>query len=189
MIDPIECNRARLRRDRLYDGRFFTGVRTTRIYCRPVCPVKPAKSENVEFFPSAAAAERAGYRPCLRCRPEAAPGTPAWRGSAATVSRAIKLIDCGFLDAHGVDALAATLGIGTRHLARLFNKHLGAAPREVARTRRVQAAKRLLDETNLSMTEIAFAAGFASVRRFNAVFAQTYRRPPSALRRRARPTP
>lgn len=189
MLDPRECDRARLARDRRYDGRFFTGVRTTRIYCRPVCPVKPAKSANVEFFPSATAAEQAGYRPCLRCRPEAAPGTPAWRGSAATVSRAIKLIDHGFLDSHGVESLAAKLGVGARHLTRLFRKHLGAAPREVARTRRVQAAKRLLDETDLPMTEIAFAAGFASVRRFNAVFVETYRRPPSQVRRRKHPTP
>jgi AraC family transcriptional regulator of adaptative response/methylated-DNA-[protein]-cysteine methyltransferase len=189
MIDATLCDRARLARDRSFDGLFFTGVRTTGIYCRPVCPVKPARSGNVEFFPSAAAAERAGYRPCLRCRPETAPGSPAWRGSRSTVSRALKLIDRGFLDSRSVEALAAALGVGARHLARLFDKHLGASPRAVARTRRIHTAKRLLDTTDLPITEIAFAAGFSSVRRFNAVFAETYRRAPSEVRRRRRPIP
>jgi len=184
MLDFATCDRARIARDRRYDGMFFTGVRTTRIYCRPVCPVKPAKSANVRFFPSAAAAERAGFRPCLRCRPETAPGSPAWRGTGATIARALKLIDAGFLDAHGVPALAARLGIGPRHLARLFKAHLGAPPSAVAATRRIRIAKRLLDETASPIADIAFAAGFRSLRRFNAAFAQTYRRPPSALRRR-----
>jgi AraC family transcriptional regulator of adaptative response / DNA-3-methyladenine glycosylase II len=183
MLDFATCDRARLARDRRYDGAFFTGVRTTRIYCRPVCPVKPAKSANVRFYPSAAAAERAGFRPCLRCRPEAAPGSPAWRGTGATIARALRLIEGGFLDTHGVPALAARLGVGARHLARLFKTHLGAPPSAVAATRRVRLAKRLLDDTATPIAAIAFAAGFRSLRRFNAVFARTYRRPPSALRR------
>jgi AraC family transcriptional regulator of adaptative response / DNA-3-methyladenine glycosylase II len=184
MLSAVICDRARLARDRRFDGRFFTGVLTTRVYCRPVCPVKPARSNNVRFFPTAAAAERAGFRPCLRCRPEAAPGSPAWRGSAATVSRGLSLIDRGFLDAHRVSELAAVLGMGARHLTRLFMQHCGAPPGAVARTRRVQMAKRLLDETTLPMTDIALAAGFGSLRRFNSVFRATYRRSPSAIRRR-----
>lgn len=182
------CDRARVARDPRFDGRFFTGVRTTRVYCRPTCPVKPAKSRNVTFFATAAAAERAGFRPCLRCRPEAAPGTPAWRGAAATVSRALRLIDRGFLDEHSVDDLGDTLGVGARHLRRLFLRHAGASPRAVAGTRRVQRAKSLLDETTMPMAAVAFAAGFSSIRRFNAAFRAVYRRPPSAIRRgRRRP--
>ena len=171
-----------MRRDRRYDGRFFTGVRTTRIYCRPVCPVHPTQARNVGFFPTAAA-EAAGYRPCLRCRPETAPFSPAWQGSRATVHRAMRLIRCGALDDAGIDDLAARLGIGSRHLDRLFQKHIGASPLQVARTMRVQRAKRLLDQTPLPMTEVASRAGFASLRRFNAVFAKVYKRSPSAIRR------
>src|SRR5213593_1396870 len=141
MLSRTICDRARLARDRRYDGRFFTGVLTTRVYCRPVCPVKPARSENVRFFPTAAAAELAGFRPCLRCRPEAAPGTPAWRGAAATVTRAFKLIEGGFLDdGKTVGDLADTLGMTSRHLSRLFAEHAGASPSAVAATRRVQRA-------------------------------------------------
>jgi AraC family transcriptional regulator of adaptative response / DNA-3-methyladenine glycosylase II len=180
-----ECERARIARDRAYDGRFFIGVRTTRIYCRPVCPARPAKPENVRFYPSAAAAEAAGFRPCLRCRPETAPFSPAWKGSLASVERAVRLIEQGALDDNGVEMLAARLGMGARHLARLFRKHLGASPLQVAQTVRVQRAKRLLDSTDLAMSEIAFRAGFASLRRFNAVFAEVYRRPPTEIRRRS----
>ena len=186
MPSAADCERARTSRNARYDGRFFTGVRTTGIYCRPVCPVKPAKSANVSFFPSAAAAERAGFRPCLRCRPETAPGSPAWQGSRTSVARALRLIENGFLDRDGVSALADRLGMGARHLARLFRKHLGAPPLAVARTLRVQRAKRLLDETDLPVTQVALAAGFASLRRFNAVFRDTYGCAPSALRRRRR---
>jgi AraC family transcriptional regulator, regulatory protein of adaptative response / methylated-DNA-[protein]-cysteine methyltransferase len=177
------CDRARLARDRRFDGRFFTGVLTTKIYCRPVCPVRPARSANVRFFPSAAAAEAAGFRPCLRCRPEAAPGSPAWRGSSASVSRGLALIERGFLDDHALPELAAVLGMGPRQITRLFVRHYGAAPGAVARTRRVQIAKRLLDETALRMTEIALAAGFASLRSFNRAFRATYGRAPSHVRR------
>jgi AraC family transcriptional regulator of adaptative response / DNA-3-methyladenine glycosylase II len=182
--DAATCDRARLARDPAFDGIFFTGVRTTRIYCRPVCPVRPARSQNVVFFPSAAAAERAGFRPCLRCRPETAPGSPAWNGTRSTVGRAMRLIEDGFLDRASVTELAERLGIGPRHLLRLFLRHAGATPIEVAATRRIQAAKRMIDGTALPIAEIAFAAGFNSVRRFNAAFRATYGRTPSSFRRR-----
>ena len=185
-IDFAECDRARLARDRTYDGRFYTGVHTTGIYCRPVCPVRPARSANVSFFPSAAAAELAGFRPCLRCRPETAPFSSAWIGSRATVERALRLIaEEGALDQEGatVESLAERLGVGSRQLTRLFARHLQASPAKVARTARVQRAKRLLDETSLPMTEIAMQAGFGSLRRFNSVFVEVYGRPPTTLRR------
>jgi AraC family transcriptional regulator of adaptative response/methylated-DNA-[protein]-cysteine methyltransferase len=188
MLDTVECERARVSRNRKYDGRFFTGVRTTGVYCRPVCPVRPARGCNVEFFSSAAAAEVAGYRPCLRCRPETAPFSPAWKGSRTTVDRAMRLIHQGALDENGVEELAARLGVGTRHLSRLFQKHVGARPTQVAKTVRVQRAKRLIDETGLPLAEIAFRAGFGSLRRFNAVFAEVYQRQPNEIRR-ARRTP
>ena len=184
-LDREACDRARLARDPTFDGLFFSGVRTTRIYCRPVCPVRPAQSRNVVFFPTAAAAERAGFRPCLRCRPETAPGSPAWNGTATTVARGMRLIGEGFLDEASVADLAARLGIGPRHLLRLFLRHAGATPSEVAGTLRVQRAKRLIDQTGMPLSEIAFAAGFQSVRRFNDAFHATYGRPPSAFRRSA----
>ena len=187
VLDRSTCDRARMARDRRFDGWFFTGVLTTRIYCRPTCPVKPARSRNVVFFPTAAAAERAGFRPCLRCRPEAAPGTPAWQGAAATVARALRLIASGFLDdGKTVEDLAETLGMTARHLRRLFGRHAGASPTAVATTRRVQRAKTLVDETAMPMTAVAFAAGFGSIRRFNAAFRAVYRRAPSAVRRARR---
>ncbi|MDF1734696.1 MAG: Ada metal-binding domain-containing protein [Minwuia sp.] len=182
MLDFDTCNAARLRRDPAYDGRFFTAVRTTRIYCRPVCPVKQPLTRNVSYFPSAAAAERAGYRPCLRCRPETAPFSAAWNGTRTTVSRALRLIEDGALDAGTVPELADRLGVGTRHLSRLFACHVGASPVQVARTVRIQRAKRLLAESELPMTEIALRSGFGSLRRFNAAFSELYGRPPSSLR-------
>jgi AraC family transcriptional regulator, regulatory protein of adaptative response / methylated-DNA-[protein]-cysteine methyltransferase len=186
MLDPVECERARASRNAAYDGCFFTGVRTTGVYCRPVCPVRPARARNVEFFPCAAAAEAAGYRPCLRCRPETAPFSPAWKGSRTTVERALRLINQGALDEGSVEALAELLGIGARHLSRLFQKHLGARPTQVAQTTRVQRAKRMIDDTDLPLAEIAFRAGFGSLRRFNAVFGEVYKRPPSDIRRARR---
>jgi AraC family transcriptional regulator of adaptative response/methylated-DNA-[protein]-cysteine methyltransferase len=135
------------------------------------------------FFPSAAAAEAAGFRPCLRCRPETAPFSPAWKGTRTTVERALRMIQGGALDEDGVEALAVRLGIGARHLGRLFQKHIGASPLQVAKTTRVQRAKRLLDGTHLPMTEIAMRAGFGSLRRFNAVFVEVYRRPPTEVRK------
>jgi AraC family transcriptional regulator of adaptative response / DNA-3-methyladenine glycosylase II len=189
VLDHNECERARIARDPAYDGRFFTGVRTTRVYCRPVCPVRPARAENVRFFPSAAAAEAAGFRPCLRCRPETAPFCAAWRGSRAVVDRAVRLIvRDGELDGEkaSVEALAARVGVGARHLTRLFARHLKASPLQVAKTARLQRAKRLLDGSDLRMTDVAARAGFGSLRRFNTVFAEVYRRSPSEIRRRAR---
>jgi len=185
VLDHAECERARVNRDPAYDGRFFSGVRTTGVYCRPVRPVRPAHQRNVTFFPSAAA-EAAGYRPCLRCRPETAPFCPAWRGSRAIVERAARLIaEEGALDGEeaSVEGLAERVGVGARHLARLFSRHLGAPPSQVARTARVQRAKRLLDDTGIPMTEIAMLADFGSLRRFNTVFSEVYGRPPSEIRR------
>jgi AraC family transcriptional regulator of adaptative response / DNA-3-methyladenine glycosylase II len=183
-LDRETCDRARLARSPAFDGLFFSGVRSTRIYCRPVCPVRPARSGNVTFYATAAAAERAGFRPCLRCRPETAPGSPAWLGTATTVARGMRLIDDGFLDRATMTELAEALGVGPRHLLRLFLRHAGASPSDIAATRRVQVAKRLIDQTDMTLAEIAFAAGFGSVRRFNDAFATTYRRPPSSFRRR-----
>ncbi len=188
-LDFAECDRARLARDVAYDGRFYTGVHTTGIYCRPVCPVRPARSANVSFFPSAAAAEAGGFRPCLRCRPETAPSSSAWIGSRATVGRALRLIlEEEALDRDGatVEHLAERLGLGSRQLTRLFARYLQASPSQVARTARVQRAKRLIDETSLPMTEVAVRAGFGSLRRFNAVFAEVYGRPPTKIRRTRR---
>ena len=162
---------------------------TTRIYCRPTLSGQAGQVAQRRVLPTAAAAERAGFRPCLRCRPETAPGTPAWHGAAASVSRALRLIERGFLDdGKTVEDLADTLGMTARHLRRLFLRHAGASPIAVATTRRVQRAKRLVDETALPMAAVAFAAGFASIRRFNAAFHAVYRRPPTAVRR-DRPQP
>ncbi len=176
--------RARLSRDPRFDGRFFVGVHTTGIYCRPVCPANPPKSENVSFYPSAAAAGEAGFRPCLRCRPECAPGSPAWNGTSTTVNRGLKLIRSGALDDNGVEVLAERLGVTSRHLRRLFTRHLGASPQAVAHTQRLHFAKRLIDETRLPMQDIALASGYGSVRRFNDAFRKTYGRTPRDLRRR-----
>ena len=184
-IDRRICSQARLSRDARFDGRFFIGVRSTHIYCRPICPVRAAKEENVTYFPTAAAAAEAGYRPCLRCRPELSPGTPAWLGTSNTVSRALRLISEKALDDRSVDDLASRLGIGSRQLRRLFLRHLGATPIAVAKTSRLHFAKKLIDETSLPMGEIALAAGFGSIRRFNAAFRDTYKRTPTELRRRS----
>lgn len=173
---------ARLAKDARFDGRFFIGVRTTGIYCRPVCPVKPPRARNVVFFGTAAAAAEAGFRPCLRCRPESAPGTPAWAGTSTTVSRGLRLIAEGALDTGTVESLSDRLGVTPRHLSRLFMQHLGASPIAIAQTRRLQFAKRLLDETSLPMTEIALASGYGSVRRFNDHFRSVYGRAPSTIR-------
>lgn len=182
-LDARACYRALQTRDARFDGRFFVAIRTTGIFCRPVCPARTARLENCLFLPSAAAAAEAGYRPCLRCRPEASPGTPAWHGTSATVSRALHLIEQGALDTGSVDALADRLGVGGRHLRRLFLEQLGAPPVAVAQTRRLLFAKKLLDETELSVSEIAFAAGFASIRRFNDAVRKTWDRSPRELRR------
>src|SRR5450432_1640011 len=185
-LDLQVCSRARLTRDPRFDGKFFIGVVGSGVYCRSICPAPTAKEKNVRYFPSAAAAAEAGFRPCLRCRPESSPGTPAWLGTSNTVSRALRLIsESGLVDG-GVDALAERLGVGSRHLRRLFLRHLGATPVAVARTRRLHFAKQLIDETRLPMHQVAFASGFGCVRRFNAGVREVYHRTPTQIRRLAR---
>jgi AraC family transcriptional regulator of adaptative response / DNA-3-methyladenine glycosylase II len=184
-LDPHTCYRALEARDTRFDGRIFVAVTTTGIYCRPVCPAGPARFENCRFFPSAAAAQEAGFRPCLRCRPETTYELGSWRGTSNTVSRALALIAAGALDGDDayIETLAERLGVGERQLRRLFRQHVGASPIAVAHTRRVLFAKQLIHETLLPMTEIALAAGFGSVRRFNEAFQKLFQRPPSALRK------
>ena len=182
-LDARALDRARLSRDPRFDGKFFIAVKTTGVYCRPICPSRTSNSRNVRYYPTAAAAAEAGFRPCLRCRPEAAPGTPAWMGTSAVVRRALRLIDQGALDNASVDELATKLGLGSRHLRRLFLQHVGASPISFAQTRRLHFAKRLLDETALPITQIALAAGFGSLRRFNTAFLETYGRAPRELRK------
>jgi len=201
-LDRRVCDRARRSRDARFDGRFFIAVTTTGIYCRPICPARTPKDEHVRYFATAAAAEAAGFRPCLRCRPEASPGTPAWSGTSGIVSRALRLIDDGALrgggrdglkgavlsgaEAGDVEALAGRLGVTSRHLRRLFLQHLGASPIDVALTRRAHFAKKLLDETSLPFHQVAIASGFGSLRRFNSQIRRTYSRTPTQLRRLAR---
>lgn len=183
MLDQDQCYQALQTRDPRFDGRFFTCVVSTGIYCRPVCPARTPLLKNCVFVPSAAAAQKLGYRPCLRCRPECAPGAPAWRGTGAVVSRVLKLIADGALDEKGVDDLADRVGLGARHLRRLIKAHAGATPVELARTRRILFAKRLITETTLKMTDVAFASGFSSLRRFNDEMGQALRRAPRDLRK------
>jgi AraC family transcriptional regulator of adaptative response / DNA-3-methyladenine glycosylase II len=186
MLDFAAQYEALQRRDPSRDGVFFVAVKTTGIYCRPICKVRTPLARNVAFYPSAAAAERAGYRPCLRCRPETAPFCPAWKGTWTTVERALALINAGALDTGTVDTLAARLGIGPRHLSRLFARHLGASPLQVVQSLRVQRAKRLLDETDLPIAVVAARAGFSTSRGMRAAFAGLYGRSPSALRMKKR---
>src|SRR4051812_34783105 len=185
-LDLQACSRARLSRDPRFDGKFFIGVRSTKIYCRSICPVPTVKEKNVLYFSNAAAAAEAGFRPCLRCRPECSPGTPAWMGTSNTVSRALRLIGENGLDDCGMEGLADRLGVGARHLRRLFVRHLGAPPAAVAQTRRLHFTKKLIDETQLPMNEVALASGFGCVRRFNAAILKTYKRTPTHLRRLAK---
>jgi AraC family transcriptional regulator of adaptative response / DNA-3-methyladenine glycosylase II len=182
-MDDDACYRAFQMRDARFDGRIFSGVTSTGIYCRPICPARTPKRENMRFYRSAAAAQEAGFRPCLRCRPETSPDLGSWRGTSNTVSRALGLIEAGALDNGDVDSLAERLGVGERQLRRLFQQHVGASPVAVAQTRRVLLAKQLLHETRMPMTEVALAAGFGSVRRFNETFQQLFDRPPAKLRR------
>ncbi len=182
-MDDDACYRILLTRDSRFDGRLFVAVRTTGIYCRPICPARTPRRENVTFYATATAAQAAGYRPCLRCRPESLPDLGAWRGTSNTVSRALGLIEAGALDDDDVEGLATRLGVGQRQLRRLFHQHLGASPVSVAQTRRVLLAKQLIHETCLPMAEVALASGFGSVRRFNQTFQALFDRPPAALRR------
>jgi AraC family transcriptional regulator of adaptative response / DNA-3-methyladenine glycosylase II len=182
-MDRMACYRAISTRDARFDGRLFVGVKTTGIYCRPICPARTPKFENVAFFAAAAAAQEAGFRPCLRCRPEISPELAFWRGTSNTVSRALALIEAGGLDGDDVEGLADRLGVGARQLRRLFRQHVGASPIAVAQTRRVLLAKQLIHETRLSMAEVALASGFGSIRRFNETFRDLFGRPPARLRR------
>ncbi|MBE0619420.1 MAG: DNA-3-methyladenine glycosylase 2 [Burkholderiales bacterium] len=181
-LDPDTCYRALKARDARFDGRFFVAVSSTRIYCRPVCTVKPPKRENCRFYPSAAAAESEGYRPCLRCRPELAPGNASVDATSRLAQAAASLMEDSVLDETGLDGVAAQLGITDRHLRRAFGAEFGVAPVQFAQTQRLLLAKRLLTDTALPITDVAFASGFGSVRRFNALFMQRYRLRPSQLR-------
>lgn len=187
-MNPTESGvyyQAMLNRDRRFDGRFYAAVTTTGVYCRPICPAPKPKFEHVHFYPSAAGAERDGFRPCRRCRPETSPGTPVWAGTATAVNRALRLIALGMSDEEGLAALAGKVGLGERQLRRLFLKHLGAPPLAIALTRRLDFARRLIDQTRLPMSEVAFAAGFSSIRRFNDAIKRRFGRPPGELRQAA----
>ena len=183
MLDDDVCYRAMESRDRRFEGAFVIGVRTTGIYCRPGCPARMPLRGNVRFYAEPAAAQAAGLRPCLRCRPDASPGTPAWIGTPATVTRALRLIDQGALVSDSVGALADRLGVGERHLRRLFDAHLGASPTAVAVTRRAHFAKKLLEETSMTVTDVAYASGFRSLRRFHDAVRAAFAKPPRELRR------
>jgi len=178
------CDQARLSRDPRFDGLFFTAVRSTGIYCRPVCPAPPPKPRNISYYPSAAAAEADGYRPCLRCRPELSPERGSWRRGDGLLARALDLIAQGALDEAPLAALADRLHIGERQLRRIFVEQLGAAPLAVRTTQRLLFAKQLLTETSISIPDAALAAGFGSLRRFNDAFLSAYGMPPSTLRKR-----
>jgi AraC family transcriptional regulator of adaptative response / DNA-3-methyladenine glycosylase II len=186
-LDPDVCRRARLSRDVRFDGEFYLGVATTGIYCRPVCPARSPSEINVSYYRSAAQAAQAGYRPCMRCRPESAPGSPAWQGSRTTVNRALSLIRDGALNSGSSAALAARLGVGDRYLRKLFERELGVSPSVVAQTERLLFAKKLLTETRLSITDIAYASGFGSTRRFNSFIREQMQCTPSSLRKARQP--
>jgi len=178
--------RALVERDKAYDGHFYFGVTSTGIYCRPICPANKPKPENVLFFAGAEDAARAGFRACKRCRPESRPGSPAWQGTEATVTRALRLIAEGFLENNTIDELADKLGISDRHLRRLFDKHIGISPIEIASKRRLDIAKALLKSSKHSVADIAFASGFSSLRRFNDSFKKTTSLSPTVWRKRNR---
>lgn len=188
-LTPSICRKARLARDPRFDGLFFLAVATTGIYCRPICPARPPREDNVSYYPSAAAAAAQGFRPCLRCRPESAPESPAWQGTSTTVNRALQLINQGALNHGGLSTLAERLGIGERYLRKLFQQQVGTSPTAVAHTRRLHFARKLLLETALPITDIAFASGFSSVRRFNAAIREQHQCTPGELRKRSRKRP
>ncbi|MBX6354639.1 MAG: DNA-3-methyladenine glycosylase 2 family protein [Micromonosporaceae bacterium] len=187
-LDFERCYRAVDSRDQRFDGWFYTGVTTTRIYCRPSCPAITPKRENIQFYPSAAAAQRAGFRACKRCRPDASPGSPHWDARADVVARAMRLIADGVVDREGVPGLARRLGYTQRHLHRMLTAELGAGPLALARAQRAQTARILIETTDLGLAEIAFAAGFGSVRQFNDTLREVYAVAPSEMRAAARRT-
>src|SRR6266550_2408450 len=186
-LDFERCYRAVESRDARFDGWFITAVRTTGIYCRPGCPtpVRP-KRENVQFYPTAAAAQLAGYRACKRCRPDASPGSPEWNVRGDLVGRAMRLIADGTVDREGVAGLASRLAVSERHLHRLLLGELGAGPLAIARAQRAQSARTLIETTDLPFTDVAFAAGFESIRQFNDTIREVFALPPTELRRRGR---
>jgi AraC family transcriptional regulator of adaptative response / DNA-3-methyladenine glycosylase II len=188
LLDADRCYRAAQSRDARFDGWFYIAVRTTGIYCRPSCPAITPKRHNVEFHPTAAAAQQLGFRACKRCRPDAAPGSPEWNVRGDVVARAMRLIGDGVVDRDGVAGLARRLGYSERHLNRLLTEQLGAGPLSLARAQRAQTARTLIETTDLSMTDVAFAAGFGSVRQFNDTVREVYATAPSELRRRSRPS-
>ncbi len=187
VADTERCYRAVQSRDRRFDGVFYTAVRTTGIYCRPSCPARTPHRTSVDFFVSAAAAQIAGYRACRRCRPDATPGSPDWDVRADTAGRAMRLINDGVVEREGVQGLARRIGYTPRHLGRLLSEEVGAGPLALARARRAQTARTLVETTALPMADVAFAAGFSSVRQFNATMAEVYACTPTALRARERP--
>lgn len=184
MLDAETCHAACDARDRRFDGRFYVGVTSTGVYCRCICPARLVKRTNRTFWPSAAAAEAAGFRPCLLCRPERAPGLAPIDAPARLAAAAYGRIEAGALEGHGLEALADELGVTSRHLRRVMNAEFGASPIQIAQTGRLLAARRLLNETALSVTEIAFASGFRSLRRFNATMKERYGAPPTKMRSR-----
>jgi AraC family transcriptional regulator, regulatory protein of adaptative response / DNA-3-methyladenine glycosylase II len=184
-LDPEACRRAVQSKDARFDGVFFSAVVTTGIYCRPSCPATP-KIENVHFYPSAAAAQAAGFRACKRCRPDASPGSPEWNERGDVAARAMRLIADGVVDRHGVDGVALRLGYSARHLHRQLMAEVGAGPQALARAQRAQTARILLETTDLPVTEVAFASGFNSVRQFNDTVSTIFATSPSGLRRRHR---
>src|SRR5262245_8479391 len=187
-LDPHTCYRALIARDARFDGRFFVAVSSTRIYCRPVCTVKPPRRENCRFYRSAAAAESGGYRPCLRCRPELAPGNASVDATSRLAQAAASMMEDRALDEDSMDTIAARLGVTDRHLRRAFGAEFGVSPVQYAQTQRLLLAKRLLTDTALPVTDVAYASGFGSLRRFNALFRQRYRLRPGQLRRHMHPT-
>ncbi|MFT4615596.1 MAG: AraC family transcriptional regulator of adaptative response / DNA-3-methyladenine glycosylase II [Bacteroidia bacterium] len=187
-LDPDTCRRARLSRDPRFDGEFYIAVTTTGIYCRPICPARPPAEKHVRYFKNAVGAAQSGFRPCLRCRPESAPGSPAWQGSSTTLQRALSLIGEGALNEGSLPQLAARLGIGERYLRKLFEQELGVSPQAVALNQRLLFAKKLLAETALPLAEVAYASGFGSVRRFNSAVREQFRLTPGDMRRQQRTT-
>lgn len=177
------CSKARHSRDARFDGKFFTAVRTTKIYCRPICPATTPREENVTYFATAIEAANAGYRPCLRCRPDSAPNSPAWKGVDTTLERAIKLIHEGALQTGDLEMLSQRLGISSRYLRQLFQKHMGIAPKTYALYQQCLFAKQLLHNSQLPITDIALASGFNSVRRFNDCFKKQLKLTPTQIRK------